>query len=79
MLIERNKSIDVELSKCNRERDDHNKIKVADSNNVSPCGLPFISYSQAQQLEQRTLGSMSQADLPNASQIATGYGTSVSA
>ena len=40
---------------------------------------PFISYSQAQQLEQRTLGSMSQAGLPNASQIATCYGNGVSA
>ena len=43
MLIERNKSIDVELSKCNRERDDHNKIKVADINRVSPWTSSLIS------------------------------------
>jgi len=73
VLIERNKSIDVELSKCNRERDDHNKIKVADINRVSPCGLPLYFLFAAQQLEQRTLGSMPQVDLPSASQIATNH------
>ena len=41
MLIERNKSNDVELPKCNQDRDEHNKINVADINRVSPCGLPL--------------------------------------
>ena len=52
MLIERNKSIDVELSKCNQERDEHNKTKVADINRVSPGGLPlyFLFASAAADL-----------------------------
>ena len=48
MLIERDKSNDAELSKCNQERDDHNKIKVADIIRVSPRGIPlYLSFASA--------------------------------
>ena len=40
VLIERNKSIDV-------ERDDHNKLKVADINRVSPWTSPYLLFASA--------------------------------
>ena len=47
MLIERNKSNDVELTKCNQERDDHNKLKVADINRISPWTSPYLLFASA--------------------------------
>ena len=47
MLIERNKSNDVEVSKSNQERDDYNKTKVADINRVSPWTSPYLLFASA--------------------------------